>query len=111
MYGWKMLIVLTYIVALKSCQNTIHLKTNLSRISCKFSLLITIGTSKLKISTLGANPTIVVCNASVVKIYNSTSSQVRFGTKLFSSILKKRSSLAQRWYCSCKFRSRSIGSR
>jgi ATP-dependent DNA ligase len=32
-------------------------------------------------------------------------------TKIFSYIEKKRSSLLQRWRCSCKFKSRRIGSR
>jgi hypothetical protein len=43
----------------------------------------------------GYDPTIASCSASVVKIYNTTSSQVRFENKkkkTFSSI-KKRSSL------------------
>jgi hypothetical protein len=33
----------------------------------------------------GANPTIASYNASVVKIYNASSSLVRFKTKIFSS--------------------------
>jgi hypothetical protein len=49
---------------------------------------------------LGSNPTIVSYNASVVKIYCSMSSLVRFENKLFSSTLKKLSSLLQRWRCS-----------
>jgi hypothetical protein len=36
----------------------------------------------------GANPTIVSCNASAVKIDNATGSLVRFENKIFSSILK-----------------------
>jgi hypothetical protein len=47
----------------------------------------------------GANPTIVSYSAGTVK------------TKLFSSILKKCSSLLQRWRSSCKFRRRRIDSR
>jgi hypothetical protein len=30
-------------------------------------------------------------------------------SKIFSTVLKNRSSLLQRWRCSCKFRSRRIG--
>jgi hypothetical protein len=52
----------------------------------------------------GANPTIVIYNASVVKIYNTTNSLVRFENKnILFLILKKCSSLQQRWRCSCKF--------
>jgi hypothetical protein len=57
-----------------------------------------------------ANPTIAIYNAGGVKSYNATSSLVRFETKQFSSNLKKRSSLLQRWRCSCKFKSRRVGS-
>jgi hypothetical protein len=56
----------------------------------------------------GANPTIVACNASAVKNYNATSSLLRFENKIFSSALKKRSSLLKCWRCSCKFRNRRI---
>jgi hypothetical protein len=44
----------------------------------------------------GANPTIVSYNASAVKIYDATSSLVRFGNKKY--YLEKRSSLLQRWF-------------
>jgi hypothetical protein len=36
----------------------------------------------------GANPKIVSCNASAVKIYNSTSSLVRYENEKLSSFLK-----------------------
>jgi hypothetical protein len=36
----------------------------------------------------GANPTIAIYNASDVKIYNATSSLVRFEMKIFVSTLK-----------------------
>jgi hypothetical protein len=59
----------------------------------------------------GANPTIVSYNASVVKIYNVTSSLVRFEKqKNIGNTFIKRSSLLQRWRCSCKFQSSRIGS-
>jgi hypothetical protein len=60
----------------------------------------------------GANPTTSSYNASVVKIYNATSSlhSAFSKQKIFSSALKKRSILLQRWRCSCKFKSRRIGS-
>jgi hypothetical protein len=56
-----------------------------------------------------ASPTIASCNASAVKFYNATSSLVRFENKNIFSYFEKRSSLLQRWRCSCKFESRSIG--
>jgi hypothetical protein len=59
----------------------------------------------------GAHPTTAIHNASAVKIYNAMSIIVRFGKKPFSSAVKKRSSLLKRWRCSCKFKSRWIGSR
>jgi hypothetical protein len=43
----------------------------------------------------GANPTTVSYNASVVKIYNATSSLVRFGNKHILIYFEKRSSLLQ----------------
>jgi hypothetical protein len=49
-------------------------------------------------------------NASVVNIYNATSSLVRFEIKNIFFCFEKRSSLPQRWRCSCKFQSRSTGS-
>jgi hypothetical protein len=59
----------------------------------------------------GANPTIVIYNASVVKIYNAMDSPVRIENKNISFNLKKRSSLLQRWRCTvCKSRRRRIGS-
>jgi hypothetical protein len=59
----------------------------------------------------GANPTIASYSASVVNFYNATGSLVRFINKnTFFLYSKKRSSLLQRWRCSCKFESRRIGS-
>jgi hypothetical protein len=57
----------------------------------------------------GANPTIASYNASVVHFYNSMSSLARFKKNSFF-YFEKRSSLLQRWRCSCKFKSRRIGS-
>jgi hypothetical protein len=51
-----------------------------------------------------ANPTIVSYNASAVRIYNATSSLVRFEKNVFF-YFEKRPSLLQRRQCSCKFRS------
>jgi hypothetical protein len=45
----------------------------------------------------GANPTAMSFNAGIVKIYNATSSLVRFEKK----ILLLLPSLLQRWRCSC----------
>jgi hypothetical protein len=59
----------------------------------------------------GPNPTIASCNASAVKIYNATSSLVRFENKNIFFATNKRYSLQQRWRRSCKFKSRRIGSR
>jgi hypothetical protein len=60
----------------------------------------------------GPNPTIVSYNACVEKNYNATGSLVRFATKnIFFYFYEKPSILQQRWRCSCKFRSRRIGSR
>jgi hypothetical protein len=58
----------------------------------------------------GANPTTSIYNASVVKFYNATGSLARFGNKNISFYFEKRSSLLQLWRCSCKFKSRRIGS-
>jgi hypothetical protein len=51
-------------------------------------------------SSSGPNPT--------TSIYNATGSLARFEKKIF---FEKRSSLLQRWRCSCKFKSCRIGSR
>jgi hypothetical protein len=51
---------------------------------------------------IGANPTIVIYNASVVNFYNATGRLERFEKKLFYFV--KRSSLLQRWRCSCKLK-------
>jgi hypothetical protein len=59
----------------------------------------------------GANPTIASYNASAVKIYNATSSLLRFENENNFYKFEKRTSLLQRWRCSCKFLSRRIGSR
>jgi hypothetical protein len=45
-----------------------------------------------------------------VNIYNGTSSLVRFENKHIFFCFERRSSLQQRWRCSCKFLSRRIGS-
>jgi hypothetical protein len=50
----------------------------------------------------GANPTIV--------IYNATGSLARFKNKNILFCFEKHSSLLQRWRCSCKFKNRRIGS-
>jgi hypothetical protein len=59
---------------------------------------------------LGPNPTIVSYNASAVKIYNATSSHVRFENKSIVFLNVKSFILLQRWRYSCKFKSRRIGS-
>jgi hypothetical protein len=58
----------------------------------------------------GANPTIASYNASVVNSYNATGSLACFENKNISFYFYKRSSLLQRWRCSCKFKNRRIGS-
>jgi hypothetical protein len=58
----------------------------------------------------GANPTIASYNASAVKIYNAMCGLVRFENKTILFYYEKGSSLLQRWRCSCKFKSRRIGS-
>jgi hypothetical protein len=58
----------------------------------------------------GANPTIVIYNARVVNFYNATGSLARFENKNILFCFEKRSSLLQRWHCSCKFKNRRIGS-
>jgi hypothetical protein len=42
----------------------------------------------------GANPSIVSYNTIAVKIYNATSSLVRFGNELFSSMYFEKNALA-----------------
>jgi hypothetical protein len=61
--------------------------------------------------TPGANPTIVIYNASVVNFYNATGSLARFENKNILFYFVKRSSLLQRWRCSSKLKNRRIGSR
>jgi hypothetical protein len=56
----------------------------------------------------GANPTIVSYNAIACKIYNAAGSLARFVNKNILFYFEKRSSLLQRWRCSCKFKSRRI---
>jgi hypothetical protein len=58
----------------------------------------------------GPNPTTSIYNASVVNVYNTMGSLARFKNTNILFYFKKRSSL-QRWRCSCKFKSRRIGSR
>jgi hypothetical protein len=55
-------------------------------------------------SVSGANPTIVIYNASVVNFYNATGSLARFKKKNILFYYVKRSSLLQRWRCSCKLK-------
>jgi hypothetical protein len=49
-------------------------------------------------------------NASVVIFYNATGSPARFENKNILFYSGKRSSLLQRWRCSCKFKSRRLAS-
>jgi hypothetical protein len=58
----------------------------------------------------GANPTIVIYNASVVNFYNAMGSLARFENKNILFYFVKRSSLLQRWRCSCKLKNRRSGS-
>jgi hypothetical protein len=53
---------------------------------------------------------VFIYNASVVNFYNATSNLARFENKNILSFFEKRSSLLQRCRCSCKFKSRRIGS-
>jgi hypothetical protein len=48
----------------------------------------------------GANPTIVIYNASIVNFYNATDSLARFKNKNILFCFEKCS----RWRCSCKFK-------
>jgi hypothetical protein len=66
---------------------------------------------RMKNGIPGTNPTIASYNASIVNFYNATGSLARFGNKNFLLKFEKRCSLLQRWRCSCKFKSRRIGSR
>jgi hypothetical protein len=59
----------------------------------------------------GANPTVVIYNASVVNFFNATGSLARFEIKNTLFYFEKCSSLLQRWRCSCKSKNRRIGSR
>jgi hypothetical protein len=58
----------------------------------------------------GANPTIASYKATVVNFYNAAGSLARFENKNISFYFEKRSSLLHRWRCSCKLKSRRIGS-
>jgi hypothetical protein len=49
-------------------------------------------------------------NASVVNFNSATGSLARFENKNILFYFEKRSSLLQRWRCSCKFKNRRIGS-
>jgi hypothetical protein len=62
-----------------------------------------VNTQKL---TSESNPTIVNYNANVVKVYTATCSLACFENKFFFLYFEKRSSLLQRWHCSCEFSSR-----
>jgi hypothetical protein len=57
----------------------------------------------------GADPTTTSYNASVAIFYNATNSLAHFENKNIFFYIEKRSSLLQRWRCSCKFKSRRIG--
>jgi hypothetical protein len=57
-----------------------------------------------------ANPATSIYNARVVNFYNATGSPARFENKNILFYFDKRSSLLQRWRCSCEFKSRRIGS-
>jgi hypothetical protein len=59
----------------------------------------------------GANPKIVSYNASAVKNCSAPSTLERFEYKNIFFYYEKRSSLLQRWRCSCKFWSLRIGFR
>jgi hypothetical protein len=48
----------------------------------------------------GANPTIAIYNASVVKFNNAMGSLARFENKNILFYFEKRSGLLQRWRCS-----------
>jgi hypothetical protein len=50
-------------------------------------------------------------NASVVNFYSATGSLACFNNKNIFFYFEKRSSLLQRWLCSCKLTSRRIGSK
>jgi hypothetical protein len=52
----------------------------------------------------GANPTIVIYNASVVNFYNVMRSLAHFENKNILFSFEKHSSLLQRWRCSCKLK-------
>jgi hypothetical protein len=56
----------------------------------------------------GANPSIASYKSSVVNFYSATDSLARL-KKTISFYCEKRSSLPQRWRCSCNFKSRRIG--
>jgi hypothetical protein len=71
--------------------------------------LQTIGSKQVNQICSGANPTIAIYNASVVKFYNATGSSGRFENKNILFYFEKRSTL-QRWRCSCKLKSRRIDS-
>jgi hypothetical protein len=60
----------------------------------------------------GANPTIASYNASVVNFYNATDNLARFENKNILFYFENAVAYyIQRWRCSCKFKSRRIGSR
>jgi hypothetical protein len=53
----------------------------------------------------------LIYNASVVKNYITTDSLARFESEKKIFYFEKRSSLHQRWRCSCKIKNNRIGSR
>jgi hypothetical protein len=58
----------------------------------------------------GANSTIASYNASAVIIYNAAGSLARFENNNIIFSFEKRSSLLQRWRCSCKLKNSRISS-
>jgi hypothetical protein len=54
-------------------------------------------------SSSGTNPTMITSySASVVKIYSTASSLMRFENNTIFNYFEERSSLLQLWLCSCK---------
>jgi hypothetical protein len=58
----------------------------------------------------GPNPTTSIYSASVVYFYNAAGSLACFENKNILFYFENGSGLLQRWRCSCKFKSRWIGS-
>jgi hypothetical protein len=58
----------------------------------------------------GSNPAIASYNTNVVNFYSATSSLARFENNNILLHFEKRCILLRQWRCSCKFKSRRIGS-